>query len=136
MNKNVIIGLVVVVLAAGGYYYYEYSWKPAQEVAAAADKAAADKAAADKAAEEKVAADKAAEEKAAADAAAAAAATAAMEELLKPENFDLAQVTALIDGSAADDATKATLKAALTAAQADPTALAAVLVQIKAAVAP
>ena len=130
MNRNVIIGLVVVVLAAGGYY--QFSYKPAQE-AAAAEMKAAEEAAVTKAAEEAAAA-KAAEEAAAAkvaeDAAAAKAAAAAT---LDPANFDAAKVTMLIDASTLDDAAKTTLKAGVTAAAADPALVAGAVAAVKTA---
>jgi hypothetical protein len=44
MNKNILIGLVLIAAAAGGYY--QFSVKPAQEAAAAAEAAAAEAAAA------------------------------------------------------------------------------------------
>ena len=50
MNRTVIIGAIVVLLAAGGYY--QFSYKPAQEAAAAAADAAAKAEADAKAAEE------------------------------------------------------------------------------------
>ena len=45
MNKNILIGLVLIAAAAGGYY--QFSVKPAQEAAAAAEAAAAEAAAAE-----------------------------------------------------------------------------------------
>ena len=144
MNRNMIIAVVVLVLAGGGYY--QFVSKPAKEAAAAAV-AEADAAAA-KVADEAAAAAKMAEEaaaKAAADATAAAtdgtaamtdtatSAMTAVEDMLKPENFDLAKVTAAIDASALDDATKTTLKAALDKVKDAPALLPPVLEQIKAA---
>lgn len=142
MNRNVIIGALVVLLAAGGYY--QFSYKPAQEAAMAdaAAKAEADAAAAAKAAEEEVAAAaKKAEEDAAAAAAAAtetategtAAVTDAMTAAMDPATFDPAAVATMIDGSSLDDATKTTLKAAVTAAGTDPAAITAVIAQVKTA---
>ena len=155
MNRNLIIAVVVLVLAVGGYY--QFVSKPAKEAAAAAmaeadavaaaAKAEADAAAA-KVADEAAAAAKMAEEaaaKAAADAATAVtdgtaamtdtatSAMTAVEDMLKPENFDLAKVTAAIDASALDDATKTTLKAALDKVKDAPALLPPVLEQIKAA---
>lgn len=141
MNKNVMLGAVLVVLAAGGYY--QFSMKPAQEAAQAAqDEAAAQAKAAEeaatKAAEEAAAAAKQAEEaaaataKAAADAAAqvtndAAAAvgdatSAATDALaaLNPASFDAAKVNALIDASTLNADLKTTLKANVDAAAGNP----------------
>ena len=161
MNRSVIIGAIVVLLAAGGYY--QFSYKPAQEAAAAAADAAA-KAEADAKAVEEAAA-KAAEEAAAAaqkaadEAAAAAAGTAAAVEgaatdaaaavegaateatgtatdaaaALDPANFNADSVVALIDGSTLDDATKATLKTAVEAAKANPALVADTIAQVKTA---
>ncbi len=118
MNKNILIGLALVV--AAGLGYYQFSVKPAQEAATMAAEA---EAAAAKVAEEAAAAAKKAEEEAAAAAAAAtaaaeAAAAAATDAAaaLDPAMFDAAKIGALIDGSALDDATKATLKAGIDAA--------------------
>lgn len=157
MNRTVIIGAIVVLLAAGGYY--QFSYKPAQEAAAAAAEAAAKAEADAKAAEEATA--KAAEEAAAAaqkaadEAAAAATATteaatdaaAATTEAatdaaaaatdaaaaLDPANFNADAVVALIDGSTLDDATKATLKTAVEAAKANPALVADTVAQVKTA---
>ncbi len=136
MNRNLIIGIIVLLVIGGGYY--EFSYKPAQELAqkaadeaAAAQKAAEEKAAADKAAADKAAADaKAAADKAAADAAKLAADAAAV---LDPAAWDAAKVSAFIDTTALDDATKTTLKAAVTAAGTDATMIGAVITQIKTA---
>lgn len=163
MNRTVIIGALIVLLAAGGYYQFSYlpaqeqaqaeaAAKAAEEAAAAA--AAEAEAAAAKAAEEAAAAAaKAAEDaaaaaaQAAADAAAAtteaatgaatatteAATDAAAAEALDPANFDAARITALIDGSTLDDATKTTLKTAVTAAAANPALVADTVAQVRTA---
>ena len=123
MNRNVIIGVVLVALAAGGYY--QFSMKPAREAAVAAQAAADEAAAAAKKAEEDAAA---AAKKAADDAAAAAAAA-----VLDPATFDAAKVNALIDASALDDATKTTLKAGVTAAASNPSAVAGAVQAVKTA---
>ena len=131
--------------------------KAAEEEAAAAAKKAEEEAAAaaKKAEEEAAAAAKAAEEaaaKAAADAAAAAStaaqdataaatdATAAASdaaakamELLDPAKFDADKLTALIDGSSLDDATKGTLKSAVAAAKTNPSLVDATIAQVKTA---
>lgn len=163
MNKTVIIGAIVIVLAGLGYYQFvsvpaqqEAAQKAADEAAAAAKATEEAAAAAAKAAEEEAAAAaKAAEEaaaKAAEEAAAAAGAaantatTAATDattavtdaasqamELLDPAKFDAAKLTALIDGSSLDDATKGTLKSAVAAAQANPSLVDATIAQIKTA---
>ncbi len=126
MNRNVLIALIAIIVIGGGYY--QFSYKPAQEAAAMAQKAADDAAAAAKAAEEKAAADAAAAaEKAAADAATAAADT------LDPAKFDAAKVNALIAASSLDDATKATLKAGVDAAATNPAGVAAAVAAVKAA---
>ena len=52
---------------------------------------------------------------------------------LDPAAFDAAKVTALIDASALDDATKATLKAGVEAAAADPAKVAEAIAAVKAA---
>lgn len=154
MNRTVIIGAIVVLLAAGGYY--QFSYKPAQEAAAAAAEAAAKAEADAKAAEE--AAAKVAEEAAAAaqkaadEAAKAAEGTAAAVEgaatdaaaavegaatdaaaALDPASFNADSVVALIDGSSLDDATKATLKTAVEAAKANPALVADTVAQVKTA---
>ena len=135
MNRTVIIGAIVVLLAAGGYY--QFSYKPAQEAAMAADAAAkaAEAAAAETAAAEAAAAEaakKIADEAAAAAAAAAEAATAAVA-ALDPATFNADSVVALIDGSPLDDAMKATLKTAVEAAKANPALVADTIAQIKTA---
>lgn len=134
MNRNVIIGVVLVALAAGGYY--QFSVKPAREAAAAAQ-AAADEAAASaqKAVDDAAAAAKKAEEDAAAAAKKAAddAAAAAAAAVLDPAKFDAAKVNALIDASALDDATKTTLKAGVTAAASNPSAVAGAVQAVKTA---
>lgn len=137
----------------------EAAQKAEEEAAAAAKKAEEEAAAAAKAAEE--AAAKAAEEAAAAAAAATEAATdaaatataaatdaaAAVTEAatgaaaaagdalaaLDPATFDAAKITALIDGSSLDDATKTTLKTAVTAAASNPSLVADTVAQVKAA---
>ncbi len=129
MNRNVIIGAVLII--AAGLGYYQFSYKPAQEAAAMAEKAAADAKAAEeataKAAEE--AAAKAAEEaKAAADAAAKAAMAA-----FDPATFNAAAWTTAVDALQVDDAAKATIKTAITAAATDPTKVQAAVDAIKAA---
>ena len=152
MNRTVIIGAIVVLLAAGGYY--QFSYKPAQEAAmeAEATAKAAEAAAAETAkAAEAAAAAAAAEAEAAAAAAAAAAteaATAATEAVtegaaaatdavagavaaLDPANFNADTVVTMIDGSALDDATKATLKTAVEAARANPALVAETIAQVK-----
>ncbi len=150
MNKNVIIAVVLAAIAGGGYYYYTGQQKAAMEQSVA-DKAAeaakmAEEAAA-KAAEEAAAmaeeeAAKAAEEAAAmaeeeaakaAEEAAATAAEMSPADLLNPENFDLDKVTALLDGSSVDGATKTALQTALTAAGDNPDLLKTALDAIKAA---
>lgn len=140
MNKNVIIGAIVLALAGGGYY--QFSYKPAQEAAAAAAEAAMKAeeeaaAAAKKAEEDAAAAAKAAEEEAAKAAEAAAAAAAAAAEAataaLDPANFNADAVSALIDGSSLDDAMKATLKTAVAAAKANPALVADTIAQVKTA---
>lgn len=144
MNKNFLIAIVVIVLALGGYY--QFSMKPAQEAAQAAAAAAAEAAAAEAAAVEQAAADAAAAaEKAAAEAAlavetAAAEAAAALEAakneamaLLDPAAFDAQKITAMIDASALDDATKATLKAAVAAAATSPALVQGALDAVKSA---
>jgi hypothetical protein len=140
MNKNVIIGAIVLALAGGGYY--QFSYKPAQEAAAAAAEAAMKAeeeaaAAAKKAEEDAAAAAKAAEEEAAKAAEAAAAAAAAAAEAataaLDPANFNADAVSALIDGSSLDDAMKATLKTAIAAAKANPALVADTIAQVKTA---
>ncbi len=159
MNKTVLIGAVIVV--AAGLGYYQFSYKPAQDAAAAAMKAAdeaaakaaeeaAAKAAADAAAAEE-AAKKAAEEAAAAAAGAAQATTeaagaaveaatgavtdaaAAFQGLLDPAAFDADKMIAAIDGSALEQGVKDTLKAAVTAAKANPSLVQGAIDQVKAA---
>ena len=139
MNKNVIIGAIVVLVAAAGYYQFSYApaQKAAMEATAAADAAAAtakaaEDAAAAAAAEAEAAAAKAAEEAAAAAAAAAETVTEAMP-ALDAATFDPVAVAGMIDASALDDAMKATLKAAVTAAGTDPAAITAVIAQVKTA---
>jgi colicin import membrane protein len=142
MNKNVMIGAVLVALAAAGGYY-QFSMKPAQEAAQAAqDEAAAQAKAAEeaaaKAADEAAAQAKAAEEaaaataKAAADAAAqvandaAAAATDATSAMtdamaaLDPASFDAVKIKAMIDASSLNADLKTTLKANVDAAASNP----------------
>ena len=157
MNKSVIAGVVLLALAGGGYYQFvhvpeqariaaEEAAKKAAEEAAAAAKAAEEAAAAEaKAAEEAAAAAARAAEEAAAAAAAAAteAATAAVDAAtgaatdalaaLDPANFDATTITGLIDASALDEATKATLKTAVTAAASNPALVAETVAQVKAA---
>ena len=136
MNRTVIIGAIVVLLAAGGYY--QFSYKPAQEAAMAADAAAkaAEAAAAEATAAATAAAEAAAAEVAAAEAAAAdaaAAATTAATAALDPAAFNADSVVALIDGSTIDDAMKTTLKTAVEAARANPALVADTIAQVKAA---
>ena len=136
MNRTVIIGAIVVLLAAGGYY--QFSYKPAQEAAMAADAAAkaAEAAAAEATAAAAAAAEAAAAEVAAAEAAAAdaaAAATTAATAALDPAAFNADSVVALIDGSTIDDAMKTTLKTAVEAARANPALVADTIAQVKAA---
>ena len=136
MNRTVIIGAIVVLLAAGGYY--QFSYKPAQEAAMAADAAAkaAEAAAAEATATAAAAAEAAAAEVAAAEAAAAdaaAAATTAATAALDPAAFNADSVVALIDGSTIDDAMKTTLKTAVEAARANPALVADTIAQVKAA---
>jgi type IV secretory pathway VirB10-like protein len=184
MNRNVLIGAVVVLLAAGAYY--QFSYRPAQEAAAAGAAAteAATEAATDAAATATEAATEAATDaaatateaatdaaatateaatdaaaaatdaaatatEAATDAAAAATeaateaagaattavtdAAAAAAAALDPANFNVQSVTALIDGSSLDDATKATLRSAVEAAGANPELVQAAIDQVKAA---
>jgi len=130
MNRTVIIGAIVVLLAAGGYY--QFSYKPAQEAAALKleEENKAKAAAAEAAAAEAAAAEAAAAEAAAAEAAAAAAGGV---DALDPANFNADAVVAMIDGSALDDATKATLKTAVEAARANPALVADTVAQVKAA---
>ena len=52
---------------------------------------------------------------------------------LDPANFNADAVTALIDGSTLDDATKATLKTAVEAAKANPALVADTVAQVKTA---
>ena len=139
MNKNILIGIVLIALAGGAYY--QFSYKPAQVAAMA--KAAEE--AATKAADEAAATAKAAEDAAAAEAkkaeddAAAAAGTAVTDgaaatmAALDPANFDVAKISAMIDASALDAGVKATLKAGIEAAGADPTKIAAALAAVKTA---
>lgn len=140
MNRNLIIGIILVLVIGGGYYQFSYkpqreaeiaaAQKVAEEAAATAKKAEEEAAAAAKKAEEEAAAAaKKAEEEAAAAAKLAADAAAALD----PAAWDAAKVNALIDGSALDDAAKTTLKAAVTAAGTDATAITAVIAQIKTA---
>ena len=135
MNKNVIIGAIVVLLAAGSYYQFSYAPKQAAMEAAAA--AEAEAAAATKAAEDAAAAAAAEAEAAAAKAAeeAAAAAETVTEAMpaLDAATFDPVAVAGMIDASTLDDAMKATLKAAVTAAGTDPAAITAVIAQVKTA---
>ncbi len=139
MNRTVLIGALVVLIGAGGYY--QFSYKPAQEAAAAAEaaaKAAADEAAAaEAAAAEAAAAEAAAAEAAAAEAAAAeeAAAGAAGDaaSVLDPANFDAAAVNALIDASSLGADVKTSLKAAVDGAAGNPALVAGVLTQVKTA---
>ena len=136
MNRTVIIGAIVVLLAAGGYY--QFSYKPAQEAAMAADAAAkaAEAAAAEATAAAAAAAEAAAAEVAAAEAAAAdaaAAATTAATAALDPAAFNADSVVALIDGSTIDAAMKTTLKTAVEAARANPALVADTIAQVKAA---
>lgn len=127
MNRNVLIGLVLII--AAGLGYYKFSYAPAQKaIAEAAMKAEEAKKAADEAAT-KAAADAAAAAKATEDAAMAAK-TAAMA-ALDPAAFDATKVAALIDGSALDDATKTTLKAAVTAAASNPALVQSTIDQVK-----
>jgi colicin import membrane protein len=157
MNKNVIIAAIVVLAAAAGYYQFSYApaQKTAMEAAAVADAAAATAKAAEEATAAAAAEATAAAEKAAADAAAAvtdgaaavtdgaAAVTdgaaavvgGAMEAMpaLDAATFDPAAVAGMIDGSTLDDAMKATLKAAVTAAGTDPAKITAVIAQVKTA---
>ena len=141
MNRNVIIAALIVV-AAG--LYYQFSYVPAQKAAEATAMAAEEAAAATKAAEEataKAAADAtAAADKAAADAAAAAtdgaaAVDGAMDAMpaLDAATFDPVAVAGMIDASTLDDAMKATLKSAVTAAGTDPAKITAVIAQVKTA---
>jgi hypothetical protein len=123
----------------------EAAAKAAEEAAAAAQKAADDaaKAAEGTAAAVEGAATDAAEavEGAATDAAtavegAATEATGAATDAaaaLDPANFNADAVTALIDGSTLDDATKATLKTAVEAAKANPALVADTVAQVKTA---
>lgn len=139
MNKNFLIAIVVIVLALGGYY--QFSMKPAQEAAQAAEAAAAEAAAAEQAAADAAAAaEKAAAEAALAVETAAAEAAAALEAakneamaLLDPAAFDAQKITAMIDASALDDATKATLKAAVAAAATSPALVQGALDAVKSA---
>jgi len=52
---------------------------------------------------------------------------------LDPANFDAAAITAMIDGSALDQATKTTLKTAVTAAASNPALVADTVAQVKTA---
>ncbi len=136
MNRNILIGAILVLLAGGGYY--QFSVKPAQEAAAAAAAAAEAEAkaaeeAAAKAAEEAAAAAKKAEEEAAAAAAAAEAMKTEAMTVLDPAAFDAAKVTALIDASPLDDATKTTLKTGVTAAAGNPALVAGAIAAVKTA---
>lgn len=131
MKKNILIGLALVILAGGGYY--QFSYKPAQEAAAAAEaeaKAAEEAAAAAEA--EAAAAAKAAEEAAAAAAKAAEEAAAALA-TLDPANFDAAKVNAMIAASTLDDATKTKLTDAIDAAAGNPALVGGALAAVKAA---
>lgn len=139
MNKNVLIAAIVVLVAAVGYYQFSYA--PAQRAAteaAAAEEAAtaaataAEEAAAAAAAEAEAAAAAAAEEAAAAATTATEAVTDAMP-ALDAATFDPVAIAGMIDASALDDATKATLKAAVTAAGSDPAAITAVIAQVRTA---
>jgi hypothetical protein len=121
MNRNLIIAIIAILVIGGGYY--EFSYKPAQEAAVAAQKAA------DEAA--KAATDAAAATSAAATDAATAMADAA--KLLDPANWDPAKVNAMIAASTLDDATKKTLTDAVTAAGTDAAKIGEVITQIKAA---
>ena len=124
MNRTLIIGAIVIAL--GGTGYYQFVYKPQQEAAMLAE--------AQKKAEE--AATAAAAEAAAAEAATAAGTTEVVTDAaaaLDPANFNAAAVTALIDGSALDDATKATLKTAVDAAAANPALVADTVAQVKTA---
>ena len=93
---------------------------------------AAEEAKAAEAAAAEAAAKAEAEAKAAADA--AASATEAMDptKLFDANNFDAAKVGEMIDGSALDDATKATLKRVVDAAKSNPALLQGALDQVKA----
>jgi predicted negative regulator of RcsB-dependent stress response len=125
--KNVIIGLIVIV--AAGLGYYQFSYAPAQKAAAeAAMKIEAEK----KAADEAAAAAKAAEEAAAATTTAATTAVTDAAAALDPAKFDAAKITAMIDASTTlDDATKTTLKAAVTAAAGNPALVQGAIDQVK-----
>ena len=145
MNRNVLIGIVLILLAGGAYYQFAYKPGQVAEMAraaeAAATKAADEAAATAKAAEDAAAAaaKKLADDAAAAGAAATTAATdgaAAMTDamaLLDPANFDMAKVVAKIDTSALDAGVKATLKAGVEAAGADPAKITEALAAVKTA---
>lgn len=128
----------------------EAAAKAAEEAAAAAAKKAEDDAAAAAKAAEEAAAKAAQDAAAAATTAATTATTAAQDataaattavsdaatqamELLDPAKFDADKLTALIDGSQLDDATKGTLKSAVAAAKANPALVDATVAQIKTA---
>ncbi len=143
MNRTVLIGAIVVLLAGTGYYQFVY--KPQQEAAMVAEAqkkaeeaaaAAAEAAAAEAAAAEAAAAEAAAAAAAEAEAAAASAAEAAETDpaaALDPANFNPVAVTALIDGSTLDAATKTTLKTAVDAAAANPALVADTVAQVRTA---
>ena len=132
MNRNIIIAIIVVVIAAGGYY--KYGMKPAATVAttaAATATKAADTATA--AATTATAAATTATTAATTTATTTAMSAADITAMLDPAKFDPAAVAKMIDASALDDATKTTLKTAVTGAGTDVAKITAVIAQIKTA---
>jgi hypothetical protein len=148
MNRNVAIALVIAILAAGGYWYYSGQQQAAMETgeaassaaaavteaastAAAATTEAASTAAAattEAASTAAAATTEAASTAAAATTEAASTAAAATTEAAAP--FDADALTAKVDASTLDDATKTTLKAAIAAAKANPALVQAAMDQV------
>lgn len=116
MNRNVAIALVVAILAAGGYWYFSGQQQAAMEQGEAAATAATE----------------AASTAAAAVTEAASTAAAATTEAA-PAAFDADAMTAQVDASTLDDVTKTTLKAAISAAKANPALVQGAMDQVKAA---
>ena len=127
MNRNVAIALVIAILAAGGYWYY--SGQQQAKMDATTDAASTAAAATTEAASTAAAATtEAASTAAAATTEAASTAAAATTEAAAP--FDADALTAKVDASTLDDATKTTLKAAIAAAKANPALVQAAMDQV------
>jgi hypothetical protein len=140
MNRNVLIGAVVILLAAGGYYYYSNNMVDAPAAATTEGTAPAATTETAPAATTETAPAATTETAPAATTETAPAATTetapdamAATPALDAATFDPVAVAGMIDASPLDDATKTTLKAAVTAAGSNPALVDGAIAQVKAA---